>query len=185
MFVVAPGAGGKLREMLHFSSAVRIGDRVETSGHGGWNEELEIPTDIEAEIRSGFRNIEIVLKEAGASWDHVVHVNTYHVGGFPPDRQRHDRKALPPVHAASCTDLDTSGRRKSRPASNAVRDSRNRNHSLIMFDLEPVETEDARDGLRHHVITLKVVSSSQRVGPAKHLGPRFKQHDRYLKENPR
>ena len=84
VFIVAPGAGGKLREMLHFSSAVRIGDRVETSGHGGWNEELEIPTDIEAEIRFAFRNIELVLKEAGARWDHVVHVNTYHVGGFPP-----------------------------------------------------------------------------------------------------
>lgn len=84
VFIVAPGAGEKLREMLHFSSAVRIGNRVETSGHGGWDEELLIPTDIEAEIRFAFRNIEIVLKEAGASWDHVVHVNTYHVGGFPP-----------------------------------------------------------------------------------------------------
>lgn len=84
VFIVAPGAGEKFRETLHFSSAVRIGNRVETSGHGGWNDKLEIPDDLQAEIAAGFRNIELVLTESGASWDHVVHVNTYHVGGFPP-----------------------------------------------------------------------------------------------------
>lgn len=83
IFIVAPGAGQKLRENLHFSSAVRIGDRVETSGHGGWDDELEIPDDVEAEIAAAFRNIDLVLTQAGASWRHVVHVNTYHVGGFP------------------------------------------------------------------------------------------------------
>lgn len=84
LFIVAPGAGEKLRETLHFSSAVRIGNRVETSGHGGWNDQLEIPNDLEAEIVAAFRNIELVLTKAGASWGDVVHVNTYHVGGFPP-----------------------------------------------------------------------------------------------------
>ncbi|QGN55020.1 Rid family hydrolase [Novosphingobium sp. Gsoil 351] len=84
VFIVAPGAGEKLREILHFSSAVRIGDRLETSGHGGWNDKLEIPGDLDAEIAGAFRNIELVLTQAGASWNHVVHVNTYHVGGFPP-----------------------------------------------------------------------------------------------------
>jgi enamine deaminase RidA (YjgF/YER057c/UK114 family) len=82
-FIVAPGAGEKFREILHFSSAVRIGNRVETSGQGGWNDKLEIPDDVDAEIAAAFRNIELVLTEAGSSWDHVVHVNTYHVGGFP------------------------------------------------------------------------------------------------------
>lgn len=84
VFIVAPGAGKKLRETLHFSSAVRIGNRVETSGHGGWNDLLEIPDEIDAEIVVAFRNVDLVLAQAGASWDHVVHVNTYHVGGFPP-----------------------------------------------------------------------------------------------------
>lgn len=36
------------------------------------------------EIAAAFRNIELILSKAGASWDHVIHVNTYHVGGFPP-----------------------------------------------------------------------------------------------------
>jgi enamine deaminase RidA (YjgF/YER057c/UK114 family) len=83
VYVVASGAGEIFREMMHFSSAVRIGDRVETSGQGGWNERLEIPDDVAAEIAAAFNNIELVLGQAGASWDHVVAVNTYHVGGFP------------------------------------------------------------------------------------------------------
>jgi enamine deaminase RidA (YjgF/YER057c/UK114 family) len=43
VFIVAPGAGETFRENLHFSSAVKIGNRVETSGQGGWNDALEIP----------------------------------------------------------------------------------------------------------------------------------------------
>ena len=82
-FFVTPGAGEILRKELHFSSAVRTGDRVETSGHGGWNDDLQIPESIEDEITAAFRNIELALKSAGASWKHVTHVNTYHVGGFP------------------------------------------------------------------------------------------------------
>lgn len=83
-FIVTRGFGETFRNNLHFSSAVRIGNRVETSGQGGWNDDLEIPTAIEHEIAAAFDNIAIVLAEAGASWRQVVHVNTYHVGGFPP-----------------------------------------------------------------------------------------------------
>lgn len=83
-FIVTPGFGETFRRELHFSTAVKIGNRVETSGQGGWNDDLQIPDSIEEEIAAAFRNIEIILEAAGATWDHVVHVNTYHVGGFPP-----------------------------------------------------------------------------------------------------
>ncbi|MFB8342772.1 RidA family protein [Brucella cytisi] len=83
-FIVVPGFGEKFRENLHFSNAVKIGNRVETSGQGGWNDDLEIPEAIDEEIAAAFRNIELILAKAGANWSHVVHVNTYHVGGFPP-----------------------------------------------------------------------------------------------------
>lgn len=82
-FIIVPGFGEKFREHLHFSNAVKIGNRVETSGQGGWNDELEIPEAIDEEIAVAFRNIELILAKAGANWEHVVHVNTYHVGGFP------------------------------------------------------------------------------------------------------
>ena len=83
-FYITPGYGAQLHELLHYSQAVRIGDRVEISGQGGWNDELEIPGAIEEEIAQAFRNVQRTLETAGADWKHVIHVNSYHVGGFPP-----------------------------------------------------------------------------------------------------
>lgn len=83
-FFVTAGFGETFRQTLHFSTAVKIGNRVETSGQGGWNDDLEIPEAVDEEIAAAFRNIELVLAKAGATWDQVIHVNTYHVGGFPP-----------------------------------------------------------------------------------------------------
>jgi enamine deaminase RidA (YjgF/YER057c/UK114 family) len=83
-FIVTPGFGERFREALHFSTAVKIGNRIETSGQGGWNDDLEIPQAIEDEIAAAFCNIELTLAQADATWRNVVHVNSYHVGGFPP-----------------------------------------------------------------------------------------------------
>lgn len=83
-FHITPGYGQRLYEALNYSQALRVGDRVETSGQGGWNDDLEIPTSIEKEIIQAFHNVERTLATAGADWKHVVHVNSYHVGGFPP-----------------------------------------------------------------------------------------------------
>ncbi|MES2174859.1 MAG: RidA family protein [Pseudomonadota bacterium] len=83
-FFVTPGYGDRLRDLLHYSQAVRIGDRVEISGQGGWNDDLVIAADLEDEIAQAFQNVERTLSTAGASWANVVHVNSYHVGGFPP-----------------------------------------------------------------------------------------------------
>ena len=83
-FFVTPGYGERLLEALHYSQALKIGNRVETSGQGGWSDDLQIPDSIEDEIVQAFRNVERTLAAAGASWMHVVHVNSYHVGGLPP-----------------------------------------------------------------------------------------------------
>lgn len=83
-FFVTPGYGERLRDALHYSQAVRIGNRVETSGQGGWDDNLEIPESLEAEIVQAFENLHRTLATAGAGWEDVVHVNSYHVGGFPP-----------------------------------------------------------------------------------------------------
>lgn len=83
-FFVTPGYGEKLGAALHYSQAVKIGDRVEISGQGGWDDDLNIPEDIVTEIEQAFANVERTLALAGASWKDVVHVNSYHVGGYPP-----------------------------------------------------------------------------------------------------
>lgn len=82
-FFVTPGFGEKLHGLLGYSQAVRLGDRVEISGQGGWNDDIEFPEDLEEEIVQAFDNVERTLAEAGASWRDVVHLNSYHVPDDP------------------------------------------------------------------------------------------------------
>jgi len=84
-FFVTPGYGEKFYAKLGYSQAVKVGNRVEISGQGGWTDDLEFPERLEDEIELAFKNVERVLAAAGATWEHVIHVNSYHVGGFPPE----------------------------------------------------------------------------------------------------
>lgn len=60
-FFITPGYGTRLHDALHYSQAMRIGDRVEISGQGGWNDDLVIPESIEEEIEQAFKNVERTL----------------------------------------------------------------------------------------------------------------------------
>ena len=84
LLFITPGYVETLLNALHYSQALKIGNCVETSGQGGWNDDLKIPNSLEEEIAQAFINVERTLATAGASWEQVVHVNSYHVGGFPP-----------------------------------------------------------------------------------------------------
>jgi enamine deaminase RidA (YjgF/YER057c/UK114 family) len=84
-FFFTPGYGESRLDELHYSQAVKIGNRVETSGQGGVDDNLQIPESLTDEIAQAFRNVERTLATAGAGWEDVVHINSYHVGGFPPE----------------------------------------------------------------------------------------------------
>lgn len=84
-FFVTPGYGEKALELLYYSQAVKVGDRVEISGQGGWDDDFQIPTSLVEEIEQAFRNVERTLATAGAGWENVIHVNSYHVGGIPAE----------------------------------------------------------------------------------------------------
>ncbi|OBJ95524.1 hypothetical protein A5638_20700 [Mycolicibacterium fortuitum] len=78
-FFDTPGYGEIFRTQYSYGQAVRIGDRVEISGQGGWNDDLTFSADsLEAEIQKAFDNVEKTLAAAGATWHDVVKVNTYH-----------------------------------------------------------------------------------------------------------
>ncbi|MET7504422.1 Rid family hydrolase [Streptomyces microflavus] len=77
-FGIVPGYGEKLHEALGYSSAVRVGDRVEISGQGGVDDDLNIPDSMEDEIVQAFNNVERALNTVGATWKDVIHVNSYH-----------------------------------------------------------------------------------------------------------
>ena len=82
-FFVTPGYGEMFRKTRHYSQAVRIGDRVEISGQGGWDDELNFPDSLADEITRAFENVERTLVAARVSWRDVVHVNSYHVASEP------------------------------------------------------------------------------------------------------
>jgi enamine deaminase RidA (YjgF/YER057c/UK114 family) len=77
-FGITPGFGEKLHDALGYSGAVRVGDRVETSGQAGVDDDLVIPDSLEDEIIQAFDNVERTLATVGASWEDVIHVNSYH-----------------------------------------------------------------------------------------------------------
>jgi enamine deaminase RidA (YjgF/YER057c/UK114 family) len=82
-FFATPGYGERQLNNLHYNQAVRIGDRVEISGQGGWDDDFNFPESLEEEIIRAFDNVERTLATAGASWRDVVHVNSYHVPSAP------------------------------------------------------------------------------------------------------
>ncbi|WBQ03466.1 Rid family hydrolase [Kribbella sp. CA-293567] len=77
-FGVATGFGEKLHEALGYSGAVRVDDRVEISGQAGVNDDLVVPDALKDEIVLAFDNVERTLATVGATWQDVIHVNSYH-----------------------------------------------------------------------------------------------------------
>ena len=82
-FFATPGYGDTMLASRHYHQAVRIGDRVEISGQGGWDDEFNFPEALEDEIVQAFDNVERTLATAGASWRDVIAVNSYHVASEP------------------------------------------------------------------------------------------------------
>ncbi|GHH96361.1 MULTISPECIES: Rid family hydrolase [Streptomyces] len=80
-FFVTPGYGPKHLDLLHYSQAVRVGDRVEISGQGGWDDDTNFPEALEDEIVRAFDNVERTLAEAGATWRDVIAVDSFHIPG--------------------------------------------------------------------------------------------------------
>ncbi|HLR98375.1 MULTISPECIES: Rid family hydrolase [Mycobacteriaceae] len=64
-----------------FAMASRIGNRVELAGQGGWlDNDMNFPESLRDEIAQAFANVGTVLQRAGASFDDVIDVHSYHVG---------------------------------------------------------------------------------------------------------
>ncbi len=78
-FLVPKGVSEQMRDNYHYSQGVQLGDMVYVTGQGGWDEQFRLSDDVHDQIRQAFRNIETVLGEAGASWEHVIDVTSYHV----------------------------------------------------------------------------------------------------------
>ena len=82
-FFVTPGYGEYALANLRYSQAVRIGNRVEISGQGGWDDDVNFPTELREEIIAAFDNVERTLAAAGATWRDVISVDSFHVTDHP------------------------------------------------------------------------------------------------------
>ncbi|KAL2864852.1 RidA family protein [Aspergillus lucknowensis] len=73
------GFGEHMREVLSYSQAVRIGDRIEIAGQGGWDPTTrEVHADLSKEFEQAFSNVELALKDAGGKgWSQVYKVRIY------------------------------------------------------------------------------------------------------------
>lgn len=80
-FFATPGYGETQVTNMHYAQAVRVGDRIETSGQGGWDDVFDFPENLDDEIERAFENVERTLATAGGTWRDVIAVNSYHVAG--------------------------------------------------------------------------------------------------------
>lgn len=82
-FFATPGYGDRQLAEMRYSQAVRVGDRVEISGQGGWDDDLTFPESLKEEIVKAFENVARTLATAGTTWRDVVSVDSYHVPEVP------------------------------------------------------------------------------------------------------
>ena len=64
----------------HHAPAMRVGNIVWTSGQVGMTDTGDLPDTLEAQADLAFQNLQRVLKEAGASLDDIVELQSFHVG---------------------------------------------------------------------------------------------------------
>jgi enamine deaminase RidA (YjgF/YER057c/UK114 family) len=78
--VVIPEGMKRTYEGLHFAPAVREGDRLFCSGQVGTTPDGKISEDPETQFVQAFENVKAVLTAAGATFDDVLEMTTFHVG---------------------------------------------------------------------------------------------------------
>ncbi|KAF5676181.1 l-psp endoribonuclease family [Fusarium heterosporum] len=86
------GAGQYLTKLLGYSQSVRVGDKIEISGQGGWtfeNETLNFAESQLEQIDQTFINVDKTLKTAGGKgWVQVYKVTSLHTEITPEVGQR-------------------------------------------------------------------------------------------------
>jgi enamine deaminase RidA (YjgF/YER057c/UK114 family) len=77
---IVPEAQKPVYKRFKFAPAVEMGDLILVSGQIGFGPDMRLPEAFADQLENAFRNMEMILKEAGASLSDVVSLNSYHVG---------------------------------------------------------------------------------------------------------
>ncbi|KAK9238579.1 Endoribonuclease L-PSP/chorismate mutase-like protein [Lipomyces kononenkoae] len=103
------------KDNYHYVSAIRVGDRIECSGQGGWDPNTGvILKDLNEQIDLAFANVDRCLKDAGGKgWSQVFRVNSYHIPLSDEAQEamvRNFRKYMPVPHALwTCVEVTRLG----------------------------------------------------------------------------
>ena len=77
---VIPKQMRNVYDQLHFAPAVRVGKQIFCSGQIGTGADGKLDPDPAVQIGAAFENLGAVLDKAGASFEDVVELTTFHVG---------------------------------------------------------------------------------------------------------
>jgi enamine deaminase RidA (YjgF/YER057c/UK114 family) len=77
--IIVPKGMEILYEKYHYCPGIKIGNTLYISGQLGRDDNMQIVTEPEAQFVQAFENVKKVLHAAGATFDHVVEMVTYHV----------------------------------------------------------------------------------------------------------
>ncbi len=77
--VIIPKGMEVLYERYHYCPGIKIGNTLYIAGQVGRDENMQVVTETEAQFVQTFENVKKVLDAAGATFDHVVEMVTYHV----------------------------------------------------------------------------------------------------------
>jgi len=76
---IVPAGMEVIRERFQYSPGVLVDGTLYIAGQVGRNEKLEVVSGTEAQFVQAFENVKKVLTAAGAGFDDVVEMVTYHV----------------------------------------------------------------------------------------------------------
>ena len=77
---IQPAAGAEFNNRFGFSAAVKSPPFIFVSGQVGSDADGTVPDDPEVQIENAFTKLGAVLDAAGAGFDDIVEMTTYHVG---------------------------------------------------------------------------------------------------------
>lgn len=79
--VIIPPGMEVLYEKYHYCPGIKIGNTLYIAGQVGRDDNLQVVEETEAQFIQAFENVKKVLTAAGATFDDVVEMLTYHVTG--------------------------------------------------------------------------------------------------------
>jgi enamine deaminase RidA (YjgF/YER057c/UK114 family) len=75
---ITPASMQQLRDRFHYSPAVRAGNMLYIAGQLGRDDDFQVIPHKAAQFAQAFENVKTILTEAGATFDDVVEMITYH-----------------------------------------------------------------------------------------------------------